>query len=405
MKDDNFFMKQALELAARGRGFTSPNPMVGAVVVKDGRVVGKGYHHAAGQPHAEVNAIDDAGAEAHAATIYVTLEPCNHTGRTPPCTEKILAAGIRKVVVAMPDPNPVVKGGGNAYLRHKGLEVVCGICEAEARQLNEVFVKYIRTGRPFVVLKCAATLDGQIATRTGDSKWVTGELARKHVHAVRHAMDAILVGAGTVRTDDPSLTTRQGNENDCDPHRIILDTRLSIPTHARLFQQASSARTYIAAGPLSQDQGLLTRKDALEAAGAVVLETRLEDGRVDLSALMGMLGEAGITSLLIEGGGQVIGAALSAGIVDKVMFFYAPKILGGNDGVPICRGRGPDLMKDCLTLKDTRVECFGDDVLIEGYLRTPEPQRHKGHKENPIGKEARDQRTKLEDRSPEATDL
>ena len=368
MKDDTLFMQQALELAARGRGFTSPNPMVGAVVVKGGRVVGQGFHHAAGEPHAEVNAIDDAGAEARDATIYVTLEPCNHVGRTPPCTEKILSAGIRKMVVAMADPNPGVKGGGTTYLRQKGLDVVSGVCEDAARQLNEVFIKFIRTQRPFVILKCAATLDGQIATRTGDSKWVTGELARQHVHAARHAVDAILVGAGTVRKDDPSLTTRLGNEKGRDPHRIILDTRLSIPTHARLFRQESSARTYIAAGPPANDKGFLERRDALQAAGALVLETPLKDGRVDLDALMGTLGKAGITSLLIEGGGQVVGSALSAGIVDKVMFFYAPKIMGGNDGVPICSGRGPDLMKDCTTLKDVRVERFGDDVLIEGYL-------------------------------------
>ena len=377
MKDHTLFMQQALELAARGRGFTSPNPMVGAVVVKNGKVVGQGYHHAAGEPHAEVNAIDDAGADARDATIYVTLEPCNHVGRTPPCTQKILAAGIRKVVVAMPDPNPDVKGGGNAFLKEKGLEVVSGVCEAEARQLNEVFVKFILTQRPFVVLKCAATLDGQIATRTGDSKWVTGALAREHVHAVRHAMDAILVGKGTVIKDDPSLTTRLGKEDDLDPHRVILDTRLSIPTRARLFQMASSALTYVAAGPVTKDKDTTARKRALEAAGAVVLEIPLTDGRVDLEALMGVLGEAGITSLLIEGGARVIASALSAGIVDKVMFFYAPKILGGNDGVPICRGKGPDLMKDCLTLRDTRVERFGEDILVEGYV----DQKQVGSKE------------------------
>jgi diaminohydroxyphosphoribosylaminopyrimidine deaminase/5-amino-6-(5-phosphoribosylamino)uracil reductase len=322
----------------------------------------------AGFPGKQAREETRSGADVRNATIYVTLEPCNHTGRTPPCTEKILSAGIQKVVVAMADPNPDVTGGGNAYLEQKGPEVVSGVCEAEARQLNEVFVKFIRTRRPFVVLKCAATLDGQIATRTGDSKWVTGELARKHVHLVRHAMDAILVGAGTVIKDDPSLTTRLGNEKDRDPHRVILDTRLSIPSRARLFQQASSARTYIAAGPLAADKDFRERRDALEAAGAVVLETPLRDGRVDMDALMDLLGEAGITSLLIEGGGQVIGSALSAGIVDKVMFYYAPKILGGSDGVPICAGRGPDLMKDCFTLKDTRVERFGEDVLIEGYI-------------------------------------
>ena len=371
MKDDTLFMKQALALAAKGRGYTSPNPMVGAVVVQDGKVVGKGYHPAAGEPHAEVNAIDNAGVNARGATIYVTLEPCNHVGRTPPCTEKILTAGIRKVVVAIADPNPGVKGGGMAYLRQKGLEVECGICEAEARELNEVFIKYVRTQRPFVILKCAATLDGQIATRTGDSKWVTGELARQHVHFVRHHVDAIMVGVGTIRKDDPSLTTRLEHQDGCDPHRIVLDTRLSISSHARLFQQASSTKNYIAAGPLSNDKDLLKRKEAVQAAGAIILETPLKDDRVDLKALMEILGDAGITSLLVEGGGQVIRSALSAGIVDKVMFYYAPKILGGNDGVPICSGRGPNLMKDCITLKDIRVERFGEDVLIEGYIPKP----------------------------------
>lgn len=369
MKDDTFFMKQALELAGRGRGFTSPNPMVGAVVVKDGRVKGRGYHHAAGEPHAEVNAIDDAGPDARGATIYVTLEPCNHVGRTPPCTEKILGAGIRRVVVAMADPNPDVKGGGIAYLGQQGLQVESGICEDEALKLNEAFVKFISTGRPFAILKCAATLDGQIATRTGDSKWVTGALARQYVHGVRHAVDAIMVGAGTVTKDDPSLTTRLDKAEGRDPHRIVLDTRLSIAPQARVLQQTSSARTYIAAGPGSGDPAYLARRDALQSAGAHVLTAPLKHERVDLDALMGMLGEAGITSLLIEGGGRVAASALSAGIVDKVLFFYAPKILGGNDGVPICSGRGPDLMKDCLSLKDTRVERFGDDILIEGYLR------------------------------------
>jgi len=368
MKDYNQFMQQALELAARGRGYTSPNPMVGAVVVQDGKVVGKGYHHAAGEAHAEVNAIDDAGSKARNATIFVTLEPCNHFGRTPPCTEKILAAGLKKVVVAMRDPNPGVRGGGMQYLRKKGLDVVSGICEAEARQLNEVFIKYIQTQKPFVILKCAATLDGQIATRTGDSKWVTGKLARMHVHAVRNIVDAIMVGVGTVRQDDPSLTTRLEKGKGRDPHRVILDTRLLTPVSARLLHQTSVAETYIAAGPVSAADDLLKRKTALEAAGAKIVTTPLKEGHVDLDVLMEKLGEAGITSLLIEGGGQVIGSALAAGIVDKVMFFYAPKILGGNDGVSICSGRGPDLMKDCVTLKDTRVERFGEDILVEGYI-------------------------------------
>ena len=368
LENDARFMQQALDLAARGRGFTSPNPMVGAVVVKDGKVVGRGYHHAAGEPHAEVHAIDDAGTDARGATIYVTLEPCNHVGRTPPCTQKILAAGIQRVVVAMADPNPDVTGGGNAFLAQQGLAVVSGVCAEEARQLNEVFVKFVRTRRPFVILKCAATLDGQIATRTGDSKWVTGDAARRHVHAVRHAVDAILVGAGTVRTDDPSLTTRLGHANDRDPHRVVLDTRLTTPPGARMLHTGSAAATYLAAGPGAEGPGFPDRRAALEQAGAKVLETPLLDGRVDLDALMDLLGRAGITSVLIEGGGQVIASALNAGIVDKVMFFYAPKILGGNDGVPICRGRGPNRMQDCFTLTNTRVERFGEDVLIQGYI-------------------------------------
>ena len=364
MKDDTLFMKQALELAARGRGFTSPNPMVGAVVVKDGKVVGKGYHHAVGEPHAEVNAIHDAGADARNATIYVTLEPCNHTGRTPPCTQKILSAGITRVVVAMADPNPDVKGGGNAFLKQKGLEVVSGVCEAEARQLNEVFVKFIRTRRPFVVLKCAATLDGQIATRTGDSKWVTAERARQRVHVVRHAMDAILVGAGTVIHDDPSLTTRLGNENDRDPHRVILDTRLSIPDNAKILRLESNSDTVIVCGnSVAADQ-----KSGIEKKGVRVIATAEENGRVDLRALMRKLGEMGVTSLLVEGGSQVSASMVTAGVVDKVYFFYAPKILGGDDGVPICGGPGPRMMDESVKVHRVSVRRFDDDVMIEGYI-------------------------------------
>ena len=202
--DDAAFMTMALELAELGAGFTSPNPMVGAVVVKNGRVVGRGYHRAAGMPHAEVEAIDDAGEEARDGTIYVTLEPCNHTGRTPPCTEKIIAAGIRRVVAAMPDPNPDVTGGGNAYLASRGIKVSCGIREEAALRLNESFVKYVRTRLPFVILKCAATLDGRLATGSGDSKWITGPKSRQFVHRVRHEVDAIMVGTGTVKADDPS---------------------------------------------------------------------------------------------------------------------------------------------------------------------------------------------------------
>lgn len=363
--DDKHFMKMALDLAAEGRGFTSPNPMVGAVVVKDGQVVGKGYHRYVGGPHAEVDAIEDAGVLAAGSTLYVTLEPCNHTGRTPPCTTKILAAGIKRVVVAMDDPNPEVKGGGNAFLQSRGIEITRGICEKEAQRLNESFVKYVQTERPFVILKCAATLDGRIATKTGDSKWVTGEASRGFVHGLRHAADGIMVGIDTVRNDDPSLTTRLEGIKGADPVRIILDTNLSISENAKVLRLDSKSDTVIVVGPLTEARG---KKAAIENRGAKVVEAPLKGGRIDLDWLMKHLGKAGITSLMIEGGSRVIGSALAAGIVDKVLFFYAPKILGGDDGVPICAGPGPVSMNGCIPVKNIHVRRFGDDIMIEGYI-------------------------------------
>ncbi len=364
--DDRDFMLQALALARQGEGYTSPNPMVGAVLVKNGEVVGRGYHEAVGGPHAEVNAVADAGSRAHGATLYVTLEPCNHTGRTPPCTQKILAAGIRRVVVAMRDPNPDVAGKGLELLKSKGLDVVVGLCEQEAQRLNEGFVKYIQTKRPFVILKCAATLDGRIATRTGDSKWVTGPVARQQVHRVRHAVDAIMVGIDTIKKDDPSLTTRLEGQEGLDPVRVILDTHLSISPQARVLQIDSKAGTILVAGKTAARDTAKCKR--LEAQGAQIVEAPLKKGLIDLEQLMFHLGQLGLASLLIEGGGRVLSSALTAGIVDKIMFFYAPKILGGDDGVPICRGQGPELMQNCHGVRDLRVERVGDDVMIEGYL-------------------------------------
>ena len=357
-------MKLALDLAGKGEGFTSPNPMVGAVVVKDGKVVGSGYHEAVGGPHAEVNAIDAAGKQAAGATLYVTLEPCNHTGRTPPCTAAIVTAGISRVVVAMADPNPKVAGGGSEYLKQKGLDVTTGVCEQQARRQNEFFAKYITTGRPFVIAKCAATLDGRIATRTGDSKWVTGETARRHVHHIRHAVDAIMVGINTVKMDNPSLTARLDDRPVKDPIRVILDTRLSINTDATVLQQNSDADTILVAG-----QGVEpARKAELEKAGARILEIALKNRRIDLAALMQQLGAMGISSLLVEGGSSVLASAFQSGIVDKVQFFYAPKVLGGDDGIPICSGTGPELMSQSVPIKDISVSRFDDDILIEGYV-------------------------------------
>jgi len=370
--DHPYYMRRALDLARRAEGFTSPNPMVGAVVVKDGRIVGEGYHQAAGLPHAEVNALDDAGEEASGAILYVTLEPCNHTGRTPPCTAKIIRSGIRTVVSAMDDPNPRVAGGGHAALEAQGIRVHRNVCESEARRLNEAFVKHIRTGRPFVTLKCAATLDGRIATRTGDACWVTGPASRLQVHRLRHAVDGIMVGINTVQADDPSLTTRLPAEvqpNPRDPVRIILDSRLSISENAGILRLDSEAVTLIICADSVPDAA--RARVVLRGVEVVPMSTG-SDGRIDLVGLMRYLGERDITSLLIEGGSRVIAAALAAGIVDKVMFFYAPKILGGDDGVPICAGPSRDSMADSIRVTDVRTQRFEDDLLVEGYVHYPD---------------------------------
>jgi diaminohydroxyphosphoribosylaminopyrimidine deaminase/5-amino-6-(5-phosphoribosylamino)uracil reductase len=312
-----------------------------------------------------VNAIDNAGKQAAGATIYVTLEPCNHHGKTPPCTEKILAAGIRHVVMAMTDPNPDVSGGGAEYLKKSGVSVTTGICEAAARRLNEAFIKYITTKRPFVTLKTAATLDGRIATRTGDSRWVTGEAARRYVHELRHENDAIMVGVNTVKADNPSLTTRLEDKFGKDPIRMVLDTRLSIPENSKLLKIPAGADTFIITG----SPGASPKRAAIEKSGARVIDASLgSDGRIDLNALMDRLGKMEITSLLVEGGAQVAAAALKAGIVDKIVFFYAPKILGGDDGIPMCSGKGPARMADSIPVKNLIIRQFGDDVMMEGYL-------------------------------------
>ncbi len=357
-------MAVALELAARGRGRTSPNPMVGAVVVRNGKIVGRGFHEAVGKPHAEVNAIEDAGDQALGADLYVTLEPCNHTGRTPPCTEKILQAGIRRVVAAMKDPNPRVAGGGMDYLSRSGVQTVVGIMETDAQRLNESFIKFVQTGRPFVILKCAATLDGRIATRTGDSKWISNERSRAYVHELRNAVDAVLVGINTIRCDDPLLTARPETGKGKDPARIVLDTGLSIDPRASVLSVESEAQTLVVCG-CPANAG---KKAAIENKGARILEAPVKDFHIDIQALMPLLGQMEITSVLIEGGGHVSAAAMAAGIVDKIVFFYAPKIMGGDDGVPIFRGVGPRLMSECIRIRDIRTQRFGDDVMIEGYV-------------------------------------
>jgi diaminohydroxyphosphoribosylaminopyrimidine deaminase/5-amino-6-(5-phosphoribosylamino)uracil reductase len=362
--DDRDYMLQALALAQRGAGYTAPNPMVGAVVVQADRIVGQGYHQTVGGAHAEVNALEDARGHTRGATLYVTLEPCNHKGRTPPCTRAILEAGIVRVVIAMADPNPDVRGGGAALLKQHGLAVSVGVCEKRARRLNEVFIKYSHTRRPFVVLKCAATLDGRIATSRGDSKWVTGPEARAYVHYLRHCLDGIMIGIGTVHADNPSLTTRLPDGNGRNPQRIVLDTHLSIAGDAKLLRQQPDSDTIIVTAKCKNeaDRAIFHRP-------GIELETvAVRDGLIDLDELMDRLGARGITSLLIEGGSRVIGSALRSGIVDKINFFYAPKILGGDDGKPISAGQGPTLMRDAIPVSELQIRRFGQDIMLEGYL-------------------------------------
>lgn len=366
---DQDYMGQALSLAAKGKGFTSPNPCVGAVVVKDGRIIGQGYHKGPGLAHAEVNAIDDAvehNQDTRGATIYVTLEPCNHFGKTPPCTHKILDAGITRVVVGCKDPNPHVSGGGIKFLQKKGIRVEWGILGRESALLIEDFLWYSQNNKtPFVILKTAATLDGRIATATGDSKWITNEGSRSFVHLVRHETDAILIGSGTLAKDDPSLTARIPGQKTKDPVRIVLDSNLSISHTARIITGESNSRTIVATGPCACRQ----KAKRLRDMGVVLIELNQKEGLLDLEQLMIKLGEMSILSVLIEGGGRVAASALAAGIVNKVMYFVAPKLMGGSDGVPVFNGKGPEKIKDVFELDRVDFKRFGSDMLVSGYLK------------------------------------
>jgi diaminohydroxyphosphoribosylaminopyrimidine deaminase/5-amino-6-(5-phosphoribosylamino)uracil reductase len=357
-------MRLALRLAARGMGYTSPNPMVGAVVVRDGEVVGKGYHRQAGGHHAEIHALGDAGELARGAVLYVTLEPCNHQGRTPPCTEAILRSGLSRVVVGCRDPNPRVSGGGVAFLRGHGLQVVVGVLEERCRRLNEAFIKHVTTGLPLVVAKVAASFDGKIASCTGDSRWISNEASRRFVHRLRRTVDAILVGVGTVIADNPGLTSRLSGRKRRNPLRIILDTNLRTPLDSRVVTEADEALTLIATGP----EPPRPRKMALERRGVEVLPLPLDGARVSLKALLRKLGRRDITSLMVEGGAKVHGAFFHAGLVDKIYFFFAPKIIGGNRAVPMVGGPGSERITGALGVRRVRLRRFGDDIMIEGYL-------------------------------------
>lgn len=357
-------MKVALELAARGSGRTSPNPMVGAVVVKEGNIVGTGYHLQAGTPHAEIHALNQAGDSARGATLYVTLEPCCHQGRTGPCTEEVIKAGISRVVVATADPNPLVSGSGIKKLRESGIKVTLGIMEEEARELNEVFNKYITTGLPYIVVKAAVSLDGKIATSTGRSKWITGPESRAYAHQLRDSCDAVMVGIGTVLADNPALTARIPGRENRDPVRVILDSRARIPLDARVLSRSSAAPAIIAVTA----EAPLIRIEALQRAGAEVLVVN-NGPRVNLIELIKLLGRKEITSILVEGGAGIHGSAFAARIVDKVIWFIAPKIFGGADTPGPVGGPGINETSEALGLERVKVCRLGEDICIEGYVK------------------------------------
>jgi diaminohydroxyphosphoribosylaminopyrimidine deaminase/5-amino-6-(5-phosphoribosylamino)uracil reductase len=365
-KQHEMFMRRALRLAQKGEGYVSPNPAVGAVIVREGQVVGEGYHQRAGEAHAEAAALEAAGDAARGATLYVTLEPCNHYGRTPPCSEAIIKAGIAELYYAIPDPNPQVRGGGGRRLQEAGIRVHAGLCTDEARHLNRFFLHHAATGRPYVVAKFAASLDGKIATRTGDSQWITGPEARQTGHRLRHLCDGIAVGAGTAAADNPRLTTRLPDLPEArHPLRILLDSRGRVPLDARLLQPDLPGETLVAA----TEQMPLSRREALARRGVESLILPADDdGRVGLRPLLDELGRRGLNSLLLEGGGQLLGSFFAAGLVNEVWAFLAPLIIGGDAAPGAVRGLGAARLAEAWRLQNVRVEMAGRDILARGYL-------------------------------------
>lgn len=360
----DYYMKRAIDLAKEGWGRTNPNPLVGAVIIKNDRIIAEGFHKKIGCAHAEVDAINNAAESVAGATLYVNLEPCSHYGRTPPCAKSIIEAGIKKVVVAMIDPNPKVSGCGVKMLKDAGIEVEVGILEHEARALNEIFISYVERRKPFVIMKSAMTLDGKIASRTGDSKWVTGDESRQYVHKIRDRVSAIMVGINTVLKDNPMLTTRLEGKEGKDPVRIILDSKGRIPLNCNVVSNSLASGTII----VSTSSIDSNKEELLLAKGVRIIKADGCGGVVDLNKLMEELIRLEIDSVLLEGGGTLNSSAIKASIVDKVMFFIAPKIIGGKEAITPVEGEGTDLMCDSVGVKDISVVKFGDDVMLEGYI-------------------------------------
>jgi diaminohydroxyphosphoribosylaminopyrimidine deaminase/5-amino-6-(5-phosphoribosylamino)uracil reductase len=362
------FLQRALDLAQCGEGRTSPNPPVGAVVVSGGAIIGEGFHPRVGEPHAEIFALAAAGPAARGADLYVTLEPCSHQGRTGPCADAVIAVGIRRVFVGTVDPNPLVAGRGIARLRENGIEVISGVLEAPCRWLIAPFARHITTGLPFVTLKAAMTLDGQTATSSGASQWITGPESREHVHRLRDRCDAVLTGVGTVLSDDSRLTVRLP-EGGRDPVRIVVDSTLRIPDGAQILSQSSSAPTLLVTTAAAAPD----RINALRARGIEVLICRDEQGRVSLADLMERLGQRNLQHILLEAGAELNGSALRAGVVNRLAIFIAPKLFGGADGYPLFGGAGVLAPDAAWSLIDVRTRTFTDDILIEGEVSSCSP--------------------------------
>ena len=363
MAENETYMRRAIELARNGTGWTNPNPLVGAVIVKDGEIIGEGWHHKYGELHAEREALKDClarGNDPAGADIFVTLEPCCHFGKQPPCTQALVEAGIKRVFVGSRDPNPLVHGKGNAFLRENGIEVTEDFLREECDALNPIFFHYITTKRPYVALKYAMTADGKIATKTGASKWISGEAARAYVHELRNRYAAILCGIGTVLADDPMLNCRMEGGNN--PLRIICDSNLRIPLESKIVKSAKEIPAII----VCDDKADFAKRNSLEQAGLEVLTLPGgKTGKIDLSELMKVLGERKIDSVLIEGGGQINFSALEAGIVNKIYAFIAPKLFGGSAAKSPVAGEGIAGVEDAFSFKISEILRFDEDILIE----------------------------------------
>jgi diaminohydroxyphosphoribosylaminopyrimidine deaminase / 5-amino-6-(5-phosphoribosylamino)uracil reductase len=374
-KKDYTYMEKVFSLAKKGEGTTSPNPLVGAIIEKDNTIYGQGYHKKAGGPHAEIAAIRDAEkrnqGNVEGCTLYVNLEPCCHTGKTPPCTKAIIESGIKRVVIGMEDPNPLVRGKGIEELKKAGIAVTTGIMENAARKLNEIFCTYISSGMPFVTVKAAVTLDGKIATHTGSSQWITGKEARTYVHRQRHIHDGVMVGIGTVLTDNPLLTCRLAGENRTKTSRIIVDSTGRIPPEARVLEEEPGYQTIVAVTPRAPGDKITT----LEQKNAEVMVIQSKEGKVDIRSLLHQLGERGITSVLVEGGGTLNASIIEQGLADKLLLFIAPKIIGGRDAPTFMEGRGKEQMSEALLLSFEQEKWFHSDLMLEYYFKKTKPQR------------------------------